>query len=416
MTTQTRFAMSDWNNLGLGVALLALGCGTQVSSEYVGEALLGLRGRVLVDNPDAPQDLVPVLAFQRPREGAAPNTYLLEDVVHRGQFPARFELAVLTPPPAEAMQSFTTPSGEHVSYAWAQIGAVAPEHPLVLALTNLHESSYCLGRECYTERSRCDRFDDCYFEREHCSLPSWYDALVPQASLCRELATGGDISAVPASPDGYARFASGTCDGSGPCEHTYEWCAITPEDTESHPAPERCFSRTIGCVAESLPKLPAQFDESRWPERTDLTNCGIVSRHGNIDYASNPNEWLAGVSDDVFVVYVEPGFDVPAFEQATGVPAPELPGYSTFVLEPWNEANLAAYQTCSDRETGHLIDAHNLEHGTTFSAEEGVSTSTDLGEALLVATDRCSHTVRGSWLSDAGTDLTLHVGLPPAEG
>jgi hypothetical protein len=398
------------------VALLALGCGTQVSSEYFGEALLGLRGRVLVDNAEAPPELVPVLAFERPRDGALPNTYLLADVLHRGQFPARFELTVVTPPPAEAMMSFTTPSGGHVSYAWAQIGAVAPEHPLLLAQTTLRESSYCLGRECYTERSRCDRSEDCYFEREHCSLPSWYDALVPEASLCHEVATGGDISAVPASPDGYARFASGTCDGSGPCEHTYEWCATTPQDTESHPAPENCFSRTIACIAEPLPKLPGDFDESRWQERTDLSNCGIVSRHGNLDYAANPSEWLAGLSEDVFVVYVEAGFDILAFEEATGLPAPELPGYSTFVLQPWNEANLAAYQRCSDRDTGRLLDTYNLAHGTTLSVEEGVDGSTELGSALLLAALRCSRTVRGSWLDDAGTELTLHVGLPPAAG
>ena len=409
--------MSDRNKFGLAGALLALGgCGTQVSNEYFGETLLGLRGSVIVDNPEAPRELVPVLAFQRPREGAPPNTYLLEDVLHRGQFPARFELAVVLPPPAEAMQTFTTPSGGHVSYAWAQLGAVAPEHPLLLAQTNTHESSYCLGRECYTERSRCDRFEDCYFEREHCSLPSWYDALVPQASLCQEVATGGDISAVAASPDGYARFESGTCDGSGPCEHTYEWCATTPQDTESHPPPDKCFSRSIACSAEPLPKLPGEIDESRWPERTDLSHCGIVSQQGNLDYAANPSEWLAGISNDVFVVYVEPGFDVSAFEQATGLPAPELPGYSTFVLEPWNETNLAAYQSCSERETGRLIADYNLAHGTSFSAEEGVSSSSELGEALLLATDRCTRTVNGSWLSDAEQDLTLHVGLPPAAG
>ena len=408
--------MSKWNRLGLSGALLALGCGEQVSSDYLGEALLGLRGRVVVENGEAPQDLVPVLAFQRPREGALGNTYLLEDVLHRGQFPARFELAVVKPPPAEAMHVVTSSSGGHVSYAWAQVGAVAPEHPLVLAVTNLREASYCLGRECYTERSRCDRFDDCYFEREHCSLPSWYDALVPEASFCHELATGGDISAVPAHPDGYGRFDSGNCDGSGPCEHTFEWCAITPEDTEPHPPPESCFSRTIGCIAESLPKVPPEFDESRWPERTDLTNCGIVSQQGNLDYAANPNEWLAGLSDDVFVVYLEPGFDSSAFEQATGVPAPELPGYSTFVLKPWNDANLAAYQTCSDRDSRRLIDDYNLANGTSYSAEEGVDIGTELGESLLIAMYRCSYSIRGSWLSDADTELTLHVGLPPAEG
>jgi hypothetical protein len=421
MTRHASFHMSDWNGFGLSVALLALGCGTQVSSGYVGEALLELRGSVVVDNPAAPLDLVPVLAFERPREGALSNTRLIEDVVHRGSFPARFELNVLAPPPAEAMQAFTAAGGGHVSYAWAQIGAVAPEHPRVLAQTNTRESSYCLGRECYTERARCDLSDDCYFERDHCSLPSVYDALGLQASLCREVATGGDVSAVPASPDSYGIFGLSGCDG--PCELTLEWCSIPPEGTWScregtddgcRPPPENCFSRTVSCVAETPPRLPPAVDEARWPERADLTHCGVVSRQGNLDYAANPNEWFAGLSDDVFVVYVEAGFDAPAFEEATGLPAPEQPGYSTFLMEPWSEVNTAAFQACSDREAGRLLDAYNLAHGTTSSAEEGVDVSTELGQALLLAMDRCSRAVGGSWLSDAGTELTLHVGLPPA--
>lgn len=409
--------------LALASAAAGTGCGTQVATDYLGEPLLTLSGSVIVDNPEAPRDLVPVLAFERPRDGAASNAYMLQEVEHTGEFPSRFRLGVFEPPPAAALFDVATAGGARLRYAWAQIAAVAPEHPAVMAQTNLEESSYCLGRECYTERARCDMFDECYYEREHCSLPSWFDARSVEESLCSEVATGGDVAAIPAWPWGYSRYENEDCD-AGVCARTYEWCrdpsggtSCEPRpDGSCRPAPENCFSRTVACVEDtSLPMLPPELDESRWMERDDLSGCGLVSQQGNLDYAANPNEWLAGISDDVYVVYLpENGFDAAAFEELLGVP-PQQPGFSTLVLEPWNDENMAAYEACNARVQPALIDAYNREHGTSFSADEGVSADEPLGIQLIQSMLRCSRDVRGRWQSgDVASGLTLQVSVPLA--
>jgi hypothetical protein len=409
----------------LGAALLSAagtGCGTQASTDYLGESLLTLSGSVIVDNPEAPRDLVPVLAFEKPREGALSNSYLLQDVEHTGAFPSRFRLGVFEPPPEAALFDVTTASGAQLRYAWARIAAVAPAHPAVMAQTSLSESSYCLGRECYTERARCDMFDECYFEREHCSLPSWFDARGVEESLCSEVAIGGDVAAIPASPWGYSISEDDHCD-AGVCARTYEWCrdpsggdsCSARPDGSCRAAPDNCFSRTVACVEDKgLPMLPPELDEARWMERDDLTGCGIVSQQGNLDYAANPNEWLAGISDDVYVVYLpEAGFDAAAFEELLGAP-PAQPGFSTLLLEPWDDVNLAAYQACSQRSQAALIDDYNREHGTAFSVEEGVS-DTDLGIQLIERALRCSREVRGSWQpGKVAGGLTLQVSVPLA--
>jgi hypothetical protein len=414
-------ASTGWVSSGLGLLIAGTGCGTQVSSGYLGEALLTLSGSVIVDRPDAPRDLVPVLAFDKPRGDAPPNALLLQDVEHTGEFPSRFRLGVFEPPADAALFDVETASGARLRYAWARIGAVAPEHPSVLAQTNLGESSYCLGRECYTERSRCDLSGECYREREHCSLPSWFDARGVEESLCSEVATGGDIAAVPASPHDYSRYEDDHCE-DGVCEHTYEWCRNPPDgdacveqpDASCRPAPENCFSRTVACVEDTnLPMLPPELDEMRWMERDDLTNCGIVSRQGNLDYAANPNEWLAGLSEDVNVVYVPEGFDAAAFEEVLMAP-PDQSGFSVLVLEPWNDSNLAAYDVCNERTQPALIDAYNREHGTSFSLDAGVAADTELGIRLLEGMFRCSREVRGRWQPGAvASGLTLDVSVPP---
>jgi hypothetical protein len=409
--------------VGVGiVSALAAGCGTQVSSGYLGESLLTLSGSVVVANAEAPSELVPVLAYERPRPGALPNAYLLQDVEHAGQFPSRFRLAAFEPPPEEAVFDVETASGARLRYAWGRLGAVAPDHPGVLAQTNLTESSYCLGRECYTERQRCDALGECYFERAHCSLPVAFDARDDASTGCRQVATGGDVAAIPGSPEGYVVFEEDEC-GEASCARTYEWCRDAPDgmpcqqraDGSCHPPPEDCFSRTVVCDqgGRAAPALP-ELDASRWMERDDLSNCGVVSRQGNLDYAANPSEWLAGLSDDAYIVYVPEGFDAAAFEELLGAP-PEQAGFSVLVLEPWGDENLAAYESCQRRVLPALFDAYNAAHGTSFSVADGVDASSELGGQSLLAMARCSREVRGHWQPRGqASDLTLEVDVPPA--
>lgn len=408
------------------LATLATGCGSQVSREYYGESLLALRGSVILDSTrGSPSNLVPVLAYDRPVRGAISRGFQLVDVVYRGSFPSRFALDVFAPPPPEAFREIQTPLGRTLTYAWGTVAAVAPEHPSVLAASNLREWSYCLGKACFVDRSRCASEDNCYYERERCSLPDRFDVPNDAYSNCREVATRGDLSTLPPSTMGIQRYGDASFSGDS-AEITYTVCPIFDESCEQRPdgtcrpADSTCYSRVVECTfdearARSLEPLTyPEVEEEHWKERSDLSNCGLVTQLGNPDLAEDTAEWFAGLSDDAYIVYLPEGFDPLAFEEMTGVPAPSHPGYS-FLLLTWNQRAEAAFAECRARTEQPMIDAYNAEHGTNYSAEVGVPSDTELGTALLENYVRCYRRSSGEWLSDPGSrELSLHVGPPSA--
>jgi hypothetical protein len=402
----------------LALSVGALGCGSQVSPEYFGEALLSLRGSVVVDNPDAPSDLVPVLAFDLAPPGHAPIS-LLADVAHRGEFPARFQLAVFDPPPARAMYELRTATGRELTYAWAQIAAVAPDHPSVIAQTNPLETSYCIGRECYTDITHCDEVDECYYERQHCTLPARFDEQYGESD-CRQVGTIGDIGAILPSPEGWGQFDDGSCDEDS-CQHVYTWCApgldcAPPEVDGCRPPADECYARVVECAYDPDAPVPAssseELDYAHWRDRDDLSGCE-VTRQGNLDYAASPGDWLAGFSYDVFVSYVPDGFDPIAFEEAIGVPAPDRSGYSLFVLDEYDAEVEARFNACWQGKGAEVIAAYNLEHGTDYTIEGGIPQGAPFSGQLLDIYVRCNLTTRGHWYPDPlSADLLLHVDVP----
>lgn len=404
----------------LSLAVLDLGCGSQVSSEYLGESLISVRGSVVIDNPAAPAELVPVVLFET---GPLSNIMLIEDVVHRGEFPSRFQLSVFEAPPEAAFMERETKSGRRVRYAWGNIGAVAPEHPSLLALTALSESSYCLGRECYTDRTRCDVDGSCYEERYHCSLPARFDERAGVYSNCREVGTQGDIGSIPVAFEYSQHQGEGTDDGctESSCRVTYEWC-IDPDtceprpDGSCHPPVQNCYGRTVECDYDADSQRPSSIDEidpALWPERDDLSNCGVVMRQGNLEYAESYHEWLAGSAYDAFLLYLPEDVDPVAFEEAMGLAAPEEPGYSLLVYAAWDEASMAAYRTCADTAWAASLAAFNLEHGTDFTFDDSFTWSDELALDIVYDSMRCEHALRAYWHPDPmHSELQLHVGVP----
>lgn len=397
------------------------GCGSVAATDYLGEAMLSLSGSVVVDNPQAPSELVPVLAFERPGAGGRASGYALSDVEYRGDFPARFELGVYEPPPLDAM--YAAEDGAGLAYAWGRIGAVAPVHPELLTPSNSVESSFCLGKECYTDVLRCGFGGGCYGERRHCSLPERFDPPGVAYQGCREVGTRGDVTWVPAAPVARSGYEDSDCDGDR-CQVTYESCAdetgaCEPRaDGSCRPPESQCFARILDCsYVEAAPAAPApeELDPLRWSERQDLSGCGVVGRSGDLALAEDPNEWFAGLSDEAFVVYLPDGFDPAAFEQRVGVPAPERSGYSLLTLAPWSAETEGAYSRCREQTEPPLVDAYNAAHGTRYVlSDEGIDAGTELGSALLDNLLRCSLRVRSSWdLDPASADLELHVALPP---
>jgi hypothetical protein len=106
-----------------GLSLLPaalLGCSAQAGPAYEGEPLLTLRGKVTIDNPEAPDSLVPALAFYGVSTTNTQGWYDVVDVDVQGDFPSNFSLDVLKPPPKDAQWL----SGMAVGY----ITAVPPDH------------------------------------------------------------------------------------------------------------------------------------------------------------------------------------------------------------------------------------------------------------------------------------------------
>ncbi len=402
-------------------AACGFGCGTQASMDYMGDELLALRGSVVIDDPAAPADLLPVVAYTRPAASSPEwSGYTLADVVYSGEFPARFRLGIFEPPPQDALVEVGTPLGRRLRYAFGRLGAALPDHPHFVVRAETVEAPFCLGKECYLDRSRCSPAGDCYYEREHCTLPERYETRSPAYSACHDLPSDGNVAELQPSPTGFTQYEGGSCTETT-CEIDYEWCrdsdaaCVDRGDGNCKPPLEDCRTRRIECAFDpDVPVGPGgtdsdELDPQHWRERSDLTNCGLVTQTGNVDFEHDPNTWLAGISGEVFVIYLPDGFDPEAFEEEVGVPAPGHAGFSLLVLDPANDPNDHDYDECRQAEGQALIDAYNGEHGTDYVLGS-VDGASELGSELLKDSFRCLLRAQAEWRQDPlASDLTLHV-------
>ena len=108
----------------LGVALGLAGCAAQATTEYEGESLFSMTGRVELAL-DASDDLIPALAFMAP---GGDEIEFVEATVS-GEFPASFQLDLYAPPPAAVVDGFKYE--EHPGeprYSIGYVAAVTPDH------------------------------------------------------------------------------------------------------------------------------------------------------------------------------------------------------------------------------------------------------------------------------------------------
>ena len=156
--------------LPLCMTLVLASCDSQASPEYVGEALITLRGSVKIEDPPKGA-LKPALAFFNGETG----TVRIVDVVVEGEFPSDFTLRVTEPPPKDAY--FEGPAG--IRSALGYVTAVTAGHPDSFRYaTQSTGSATCYdtdvagtGLICDTQRWWCSGSGDgqqCYGESERC--------------------------------------------------------------------------------------------------------------------------------------------------------------------------------------------------------------------------------------------------------
>lgn len=174
------------------LALMFLaGCDPQATGAYEGEPLLSVNGSVeLALERDNSADLQPTIAFR----GSEGLMYLLDDVAVRGEFPASFELDILAPPPAAAVQTIDAERPDLVErFAVGYITAVTPDLPKVfqfegqerLQILNDEQSrewscdldtDVCFRDEvvcepeCVVQRTTCPTFGDAESNAETCAI------------------------------------------------------------------------------------------------------------------------------------------------------------------------------------------------------------------------------------------------------
>jgi hypothetical protein len=121
----------------LSLLPLVAACDSRADDDYRGEALLHLEGRVVIADPNAPDDLVPALLFP------GPNGQEVLDVTARGDFPNNFSLEVFAPPPESALFTIEdeafVPAGTKLGLAY--ITAISREHPKKFVLAGLVETA-----------------------------------------------------------------------------------------------------------------------------------------------------------------------------------------------------------------------------------------------------------------------------------
>lgn len=141
------------------------GCGSLAGTDYKGERLATMHGSVVIENPDAPKDLVPALAFRKDADSKTGSGIEIVDVKVTGEFPAGFTIDVFEPPPQDAILPIDGPDEPWIAIAY--ITAVKRDHPRFMAY-NLGSSSdgtdCSAGTSCTREITTCRDTDetDCF--------------------------------------------------------------------------------------------------------------------------------------------------------------------------------------------------------------------------------------------------------------
>jgi hypothetical protein len=159
----------------------SLGCEPQATTEYEGDPMFSLNGRVAVGLTESGDALIPSIAFNAP--GADRIGFV--DAQVRGEFPAQFQLELFAPPPEEVIGGFDHEDlPEEPRHTVGFISAVTADH-----LPTLYQAASLTGAELdpsiEADENGCDE-DGCYQTLTATSSDSAYTGTV---TLFRE----GDV-------------------------------------------------------------------------------------------------------------------------------------------------------------------------------------------------------------------------------
>lgn len=267
------------------IALAAVGCDARASEEYRGEPLFSVTGTLRVDSALDWSNLAPVVLFYD-SDWTKPQVVL--DVDTRGEFPAKFTVDVMQPPPAAAMQKV---SGMP-SFAVGTLTALPRDHgPTFLSPKEEGEFSYptneerrwaqsgvfyrhltiCFSEtECYEETAQCeDRYEgECNTIVEQMGDPKLKERLAEFADRVDPLRSRKAYMLVYIANDGPLDMTRGYLPnsltpyisdlfGKGPMTPGYHlavWTSpIVPEDQQ--PALQLCLDEASNAAAVRLAAL-----------------------------------------------------------------------------------------------------------------------------------------------------------------
>jgi len=162
-------------------------CGSKAGEDYKGTPLFQISGSVRIENDEAPDDLVPALAFN------TEDGLVLQDVEVRGEFPAKFTLSVYEPPPPGTVFR----DGDDPEIGLAYLTAVPRDHEAFMVIPRFSGGGYQCGypeRRTYETESRwCTPEDECYVERTQCTcVYKSYASSEDPDETCEILETSGD--------------------------------------------------------------------------------------------------------------------------------------------------------------------------------------------------------------------------------
>lgn len=149
------------------------------------------------------------------------------------------------------------------------------------------------------------------------------------------------------------------CGPDAPCEVRVNWCLNSSYDWWDE---EDCYSEFLECPAGTL-----------W-----LDDCTHVSSEGNPNVRDYPWKRLAGLSEDLRIIYLESALsaDDPV-AVAFDLPALDAGYHALEVLGP-TEQELQDAEQCVIATKEVAIAEYNAEHGTAFTYEDTVVCGSDL--------------------------------------
>jgi hypothetical protein len=261
-----------------GVGVLSLGCAAQVGTEYTGDVLLELHGHVVAP-PDAPNDLVPALAFTHVTHfaddvsgGSEWSAELIDGKVE-GVFPSNFKLSITETPPAGAHEV-------RLGY----VVLVPRDHPRSLELaTGYSGSDSEVGADgSFTEhRGACTSSGRCAEADYSCTIEP-----------CEVIYSAGD----PGHPEGDISYDDNAC-GGRVCYQEVSHC----RDDAS------CFRQVLRCDLSA--------PGSRFEARDQVARCSKTGESGDATVGALTD--YAQVVSNLIVSYA-------TTEQPSGVRAPGL--------------------------------------------------------------------------------------------